>query len=339
MPWIAVGAAWALTVAALAGTVLWISFSSDSFLEEIRTLRPQVAINVTGPRPRTGVDTASKPGQRAIKKSTAALHPHPDLKLVEQSDIGMLPIIGADGRQAWRVYSRPFNVLEKRPKIAIVLTGLGISTNATENVLSDIPGEVSLAFAPFSRNLLDWIAAARGAGHEVLIDLPMEPGDYPRSDPGPYGLLTELDNEQNLRRLETVLSRVTGYIGVANQFGGKFTPSAKAMRPILGELKKRGLMYVDTMRNPTSAGPSIARTINLPHAVSERFIDDVESREEIDRKLAEIETSARLKGRTVAFARAYPVTLQRLKQWMAQLPEKGLVLAPVSAVAIRATDS
>ena len=33
------------------------------------------------------------------------------------------------------------------------------------------------------------VARAREAGHEVLLEVPMEPFDYPDNDPGPQTLL------------------------------------------------------------------------------------------------------------------------------------------------------
>jgi len=240
----------------------------------------------------------------------------------------MLPIVGADGRRPWRVYSRPFNVLEKRPKVAIVVTGLGVSFNATESVVGILPGEVTLAFAPFARKLKDWIDAARGAGHEVLINLPMEPRGYPRDDPGPFGLLTALDTEQNRRCFDWVLSRMTGYVGVTNYMGGRFTANQSAMRPVLREMERRGLMFLDSMETAASAAPKL----RLPFAMNDKVIDWVVSRTAIDAALAEIERIAKARGSAVALAHPYPVTVRRLQRWVGGLDEKGLVFALITAV-------
>ncbi|NKB58147.1 MAG: divergent polysaccharide deacetylase family protein [Alphaproteobacteria bacterium] len=328
------------------GVFVWLQFPSESIEAELRAMRPQMTMRVP-PMRRSARDAATPRGEagaersseertpsvpEAAKRRSAVLHPHPDPKLVERSDIGMLPIIGTDGRKPWRVYSRPFNVLEKRPRIAIVMTGLGVSFNATESVVGVLPGEVTLAFAPYAQKLKEWIDAARGAGHEVLINLPMEPRDYPRSDPGPFGLLTGLDVEQNRRRLDWVLSRMTGYVGVTNYLGDRFTSSQSGMRPVLRELERRGLMFLDSMESNVSVGPKTAKSLNLPLAISDRAIDVITSRADIDRKLAELETIAKTQGVAVALARPYPVTIRRLQRWIRDLDEKGLALAPITAV-------
>ena len=244
----------------------------------------------------------------------------------------MLPIVGADGRRPWRVYSRPFNVLEKRPKVAIVVTGLGVSFNATESVVGILPGEVTLAFAPFARKLKDWIDAARGAGHEVLINLLMEPRGYPRDDPGPLGLLTVLDTEKNRRRLDWVLSRMIGYVGVTNYMGGRFTANQSAMRLVLREMELCGLMFLDSMETAVSTAPKLAPILRLPFAMNDKVIDRAVSRTAIDAALAEIERIAKARGSAVALAHPYPVTVRRLQHWVGGLDERVLVLAPITAV-------
>ena len=343
MPLIMLLGAAGFTLLLFIGTFIWLQFPSEAIEAELRAKRPQATMKVPPVRRSAhGSDThsteghgedAEKPGPRPkVKRKSAVLHPHPDPKLVEQTDIGMLPIIGADGRKPWRVYSRPFNVLEKRPRVAVVMTGMGVSFNGTESVVGVLPGEVSLAFAPFARKLKDWIDAARGAGHEVLLNLPMEPRDYPHSDPGPYALMSGLDAEQNRRRLDWVLSRMTGYIGVTNYMGDRFTSSEAAMRPVLRELQRRGLMFMDSMQSGISAGPKIAHSLKLPVATVDRIIDSTANRTSIDHELAEIERIAKSRGNAVALAHPYPVTVRRLQRWFAELDEKGLVLAPVSAV-------
>ncbi|MDD9928773.1 MAG: divergent polysaccharide deacetylase family protein [Rhodospirillaceae bacterium] len=344
MPLYALYGATGFTVLLFLGTFIWLQFPSEAIEAELRAMRPNLTKKVPSLRRSARGAAAEKAAATeggddeklrvpsAPRRKSAVLHPHPDPKLVERTDIGMLPIVGADGRRPWRVYSRPFNVLEKRPKVAIVVTGLGVSFNATESVVGILPGEVTLAFAPFARKLKDWIDTARGAGHEVLINLPMEPRGYPWDDPGPFGLLTALDTEQNRRRLDWVLSRMTGYVGVTNYMGGRFTANQSAMRPVLREMERRGLMFLDSMETAASAAPKLAPKLRLPFAMNDKVIDRVVSRTAIDAALAEIERIAKARGSAVALAHPYPVTVRRLQRWVGGLDEKGLVLAPITAV-------
>jgi len=265
--------------------------------------------------------------------SGAGLHPHPDPMLIERSDFGMLPVVGEDGRRPWRVYARPFSRLDQRPRIAIVIAGLGVSRNATQSVINTLPGAISFSFAPYADNLDAWIDETRNRGHEALIDMPMEPRDYPRNDPGPNTLLASAPADQNIRRLEWALSRTTGYVGVATFMGASLAGRPKALKPILAELKSRGLMILDTKENPLGYIVEISHDIGLPVAANDMFLDREPTPDAIERRLRELEKQAREKGTAIGVARPLPVTIKTLIRWLPDLDGRGVALAPVSALA------
>ncbi|MCZ6496374.1 MAG: divergent polysaccharide deacetylase family protein [Alphaproteobacteria bacterium] len=260
------------------------------------------------------------------------LRPAPDPALVEQTRLGPLPRVSADGRKAWQAYARPFDTGDRRPRLAIIVSGLGLSGAATEAAIQRLPGAVTLAFAPYAKGLAQWIALARAAGHEVLLDLPMEPVNFPANDPGPHTLLTSLTAEQNKVRLHWLLGRVTGYVGVVNRMGARFTTSETHVRPVLKELGQRGLLFVDSRSSLHSVAARMAAEVGLPRAINNRFIDAEASRAAIDTRLEEIERIAKTVGHAVGIGSPFPVTIDRLQRWALTLEGKGLVLAPVSAL-------
>jgi len=282
------------------------------------------------PVSRTAAGTPASKGK--ARKDAAGMHPHPDPKLIERSDLGMLPVVGRDGRRPWRVYARPFSHLDNRPRIAIVVAGLGVSRNATQSVINTLPGAVSFSFAPYADNLRAWIKKSRDAGHEALIDMPMEPLDYPRNDPGPNTLLANAPTDQNIRRLEWALSRATGYVGVATFMGASLAARPKALRPILAELKMRGLMILDTRENPLGHIVEISKEIGLPVAANHLFLDAVPTAAAIEQRLRELEARALKRNEAIALARPLPVTIRTLLQWLPELERRGIALAPVSAM-------
>jgi polysaccharide deacetylase 2 family uncharacterized protein YibQ len=267
------------------------------------------------------------------RDNVGALAPAPDPGLVEQAPEGLLPKIGVDGRQPWQVYARPFNANEPRPRVAIVLTSLGLSSAATESAIQGLPGAVTLAFQPYSDNLQQWINLARAAGHEVLLNLPLEPLDYPTNDPGPQALFTAFEPGENLDRLNWALSRVTGYVGVATHMGSRFTTSRESMSPVVRVLRDRGLLFLDTRASARSVATALATEVGVPRVINDRFLDARDlSRASIDARLEEVERIAREVGVSVAIGQGYPVTIERIRAWVQTLDTKGLVLAPVSAV-------
>jgi hypothetical protein len=223
---------------------------------------------------------------------------------------------------------------DERPRIAVVLTGLGLSDSATEAAINKLPPAVTLSFSPYARGLERWIALARSRGHEVMLDLPMEPATFPNEDPGPQGLLIKLSPEENLDRLDWVLSRGSAYVGVAGALGSRFTASRSAMEPILQDVKARGLIFLDRRTTEESVIPAVAAELDLPRAINNRSIDERQaSRVAIDARLAQIERIALTDGYAVAMAQPYPVTLDRLADWATELTARGFVIAPISALA------
>ncbi|MCX7355240.1 MAG: divergent polysaccharide deacetylase family protein [Alphaproteobacteria bacterium] len=264
---------------------------------------------------------------------TTSLPPALDPGLVERGPDGPLPKPSADGKVAWRTYARPSDPTDPRPKIAIVIVNLGLSDAATEAAIQRLPGAVTLAFSPYAGNKHQWLDLSRVAGHEVLLSVPMEPINYPDSNPGPHTLLTSLLPAQNLERLRWALSRFTGYVGVTNHMGSRFSTSADSLRPVLQEVKNRGLLFLDNRSTPASVIGQVAAEINLPRAANDRFIDGQAARVAIDGKLAELEMVARRQGHAIGIGFPFPVTIERVAAWSSTIEDRGFVLTPVSAIA------
>lgn len=256
----------------------------------------------------------------------------PEVGMTEESAEGILPRISENGRQPWQVYARPFNVADKRPRIAIVITDLGLSNVATVNAVDRMPSNVTLSFDTQSPIVGSWLNRARQVGHETLISIPMEPLNYPRSDPGPRTLLTGLPDADNLDRLNWAMRRGTGYVGVTTSSGSRFTTEASKLEPMLAALKQRGLLVFDARTSLHTVMMTVAKIQKIPTAIASRKIDDDPSPDAIDTALAQLEQLARTEGQVVGIASPLPATIDRLELWIKKLPEKGIALAPISAV-------
>jgi uncharacterized protein len=198
---------------------------------------------------------------------------------------------------------------------------------------------VTLAFTPYGGDLERVVTRARSDGHEVLLQIPMEPFDYPDNDPGPRTLLTSLGPAQNLERLHWLMSRFQGYVGVANYMGARFTASEPALAPIMREAAKRGLIFVDDATSSRSLAGQIAGTAALPFAKADVVLDAVPTPAEIDRALTRLEATARERGVAVGIAAAAPVAIDHIARWAKAVESRGLVLVPISAVALKAKSS
>jgi polysaccharide deacetylase 2 family uncharacterized protein YibQ len=274
------------------------------------------------------------PGQPADKSAADQV----DQRFTEASRDGPVPRIAADGTRPAEAFAQPVKAIPDRPnapRIAIVVGGLGISAVGTSEALAKLPGPVTLGFAPYGADLNRLAARARESGHELLLQVPMEPFDYPDNDPGPQTLLTSLTPGQNADRLHWLMSRLQGYVGLANYMGGRFTASEQALAPLLRETAKRGLIYVEDGNSPRSLASQIAGTNNLPYAKADLTLDAVPTAAEIDRALGRLEKTARERGVAVGIANALPTSIDRIAAWAKTAESRGLLLVPISAVVTR----
>jgi polysaccharide deacetylase 2 family uncharacterized protein YibQ len=275
------------------------------------------------------------PVNRPTAKLADMLAPAPDPELVADSPDGQLPIIGKDGREPWRVYARPFAAEDTRPRLALLVSGLGLDLELTKAAISMLPGAVTFGFAPYAHDLPQLVAAARQAGHEVVLDLPLEPLDYPRQDPGPLTLLTSVSEQENSARLDRVMASASGYVGLVGKMGARFSESKPSLTPLLQELRSRGLLFVDNRPTDDSLAAPLARQLGVPVALADRRLDTETPPVAIDAALGELENTARQAGAALGLLALTPASLDRLAAEIPSLAAKGIALAPVSAIVNR----
>ena len=254
-------------------------------------------------------------------------------KLLESSRYGMIPVV-ADGIKPFRAYAAGSDAdrasLSKTPVIAIVVSGLGVGAAKTADAIIKLPSAVTLAFTPYGSDPGKLVERARAQKHEVLLQVPMEPFDYPDNDPGPQTLLTTLSAEQNADRFAWHMSRFQGYVGIANFMGSRFVTTDAAMQPIIKEAARRGLAYLDDGSAARSVAGVIAEGQAMPFAKADVSIDTVPTSAEIDRALARLETLAKERGSAVGIASALPISIDRIGTWAKQLEGRGLKLVPLT---------
>jgi len=291
---------------------------SDPSLQQI-SLQPNNASPVTKNTP-------------TIPISPEALVAVPIAGFFEPGPGGILPIISANGDKPSAVYSRSFEIKNGKPVIAIIVGGLGMMKRTTMAAIEELPPEVTLSFVPYTPNLQTWIDLARAQGHEVMIEIPMEPFGYPETDPGPYTLLSSASSAENTRRLEWLLSRTSGYFGVTNYMGSKLTASENALAPIFRNFNRRGLDFLYDGETRRSSLKNVAVKEGLSWSTADRIIDIKQTTTAIDDQLLRLEAMAIQNGSAIGKGFSWPVTIKQLRDWTESLEAKGYQLAPVSAV-------
>ncbi len=255
----------------------------------------------------------------------------PDPRLIEPARYGGIPRIGADGARPAEINARPAVPLPGLPRIALLVGGMGLSPRATEAAIASLPGEVTLGFAPYGADLARQTALAREAGHELVLEIPMEPFDFPQDNPGPHTLVTAAGTVTNSDNLSWLMSRFAGYAGVANFLGGKFTADAKALTPVLHEIATRGLFYVDDGTSARSLAVALAPGQDLTAARADIVLNSTAGPGAIEAALARLEAIAREKGLAIGVASALPSSLETIGRFARSLEARGIALVPLSA--------
>lgn len=256
----------------------------------------------------------------------------PDKALIEETELGPLPIRAADGRRPFDVYRRPWSGT-RGARVAIVIGGLAVSQTGTQAAIEQLPPEVTLAFASGGNSIDRWMQTARREGHEILMQVPMEPFDYPNVDPGRNTLTVDAGAAENSQRLHFALSRTTNYVGVMNYMGGRFVADHEAIAPVMNELAERGLMYLDDGSSARNVADELALSARGSYAVADLLIDGIRERGEILKKLDEAERTARAQGYAIAIGSAFDTTVSAVTEWVNEAKKRGIEIVPVSALA------
>ena len=277
----------------------------------------------------TGSIRVLEPG--SLRQSERLAH-LPDEALVETSAFGLLPRRAEDGRRPLDVYAGASSS-SRGTRIALVVGGLGISQTGTQAALRALPEGVTLAFAASGNSLDRWMQEARRGGHELMLQAPMEPFGYPNISPGPGTLTVEEAAAGNLENLHRAMARMTNYVGVMNFMGARLSSETAALEPMLAEIERRGLLYLDDGSTPRSAAREVAMANRVPFAQGERVLDGIRDTAAIRAELDILERSARAQGSAIGIASAFDVSVATITDWIREAEGRGVEIVPVSALA------
>ena len=275
-----------------------------------------------------GASVASGQGFSApVRAPSKPLLMAPSAGLFQPGPNGPLPSIAADVRVPALAYARPFRSNGK-PMVALVVGGLGLNSATTRAAIERLPAEVTQSFVPYAEGLQTWIDMARAHGHEVMIELPMEPTGYPDNDPGPHTLLSSGGADDVAVKLDWLLARATGYFGVTNYLGDRVATSDEGVSALMTNLRQRGLAFLDdgSMRRRPGA---------FARASADRVVDEEQTPAAILRQFNALEAAAKTNGAALGTGFSYPVTVEAAARWTAGLEARGLQLAPASAMTRR----
>jgi len=256
----------------------------------------------------------------------------PDPAVIADTDEGRLPVRGPDGERAFDIYARPWSGA-RGARVVIIVGGLGLSQTGTQHAIAALPEEITLAFASNGNSLQRWMQEARRSGHEILLQIPFEPFDYPTNDPGAGTLTIEAGASSNLADLHTAMARITNYTGITNFMGGRFLADPDALEPVMRDLAGRGIMFVDDGTSAQSLTDQFAKTLGIPFAAADMVLDGTQERGYILSKLDDLERTARRNGSAIGVASAFEVSVEAIATWANEAKARGIEIVSASAAA------
>jgi len=192
-----------------------------------------------------------------------------------------------------------------------------------------------LGFSSYGRQLKEWLGFTRSQRREVVLSLPLQSSAQPNpreskllEDAGPFALSADLTGKQNIGRLDWLLERGEGAVGLMPNANEAFWLASEAANTLLTSLRERGYLLAtptaSVVQSSLVAGvPTATLTIALDHPVDEATLNS---------QLQRVESTAKAEGAAAISLPAYPALLAPLNAWIAKLGERGFALVPLSAI-------
>lgn len=240
------------------------------------------------------------------------------------------PVPPPAGTPAWKRNAQPFTPPAGLTPLAIVIDDMGLDRPRSAKVVK-LPGPLNLSWLPYAKDLAQQTKAARDAGHELLLHMPMEPLGH--ADPGPEALRVSLEAAEVTKRFDSALNAFPGMVGVNNHMGSRFTERRESMAPVIAALHQKGLLWLDSRTTPRSVGSALAAEQGVAHVERDVFLDNTQTVEAVRAELAKLETAAKAHGHAIAIGHPHDATIEALHGWLPGLAARGFVLAPITAFA------
>jgi uncharacterized protein len=332
--------------------LIWVSATHETTSAMDNGLRVVAVLETNKVEGKQATDTVvaeeKKPSETPIEKpeETPTITPEPEIKAepTPPAPASDTPIevkvtlddnskikTGEEESKAWKQFAKDYKRKGQLPMIAVVVTGLGQNKSATDMAVK-LPENFSLSFTPYAKDFAIWTNAARIAGHEVLMDLPLEPVNYPASDPGPYGLLVGSGNQVNSSRLEWLMARGQGYVGFLTPQNDAFSSNSEAFKNLLADIGKQGLLIQMGHEPSKNETVELLNASKVPFGIADILIDEELSVISIQSRLISLQKLAAKRGFAVGVAQAFPLSVQQLAEWSAKLEKEGYELVPLTAI-------
>jgi polysaccharide deacetylase 2 family uncharacterized protein YibQ len=273
-------------------------------------------------QPKTTIAAIAEKSNMRKVKNPLQLEQNPELSRKEGNYL--LPKISKDGKTTpWQYYAKPSVPNKDKKTFSIIITNVGLNDESTKQVML-LDENITLAFSPYANNLKMQIDLARKNGFETWLNLPLQHENYPIHDYGNLTLLNEVKASDNIEQLHKIINNTNGIVGLVALPDEKYSGSNQMME-IFEEIKKRGLLLALYSKIFTPAEHEQYVLANIQDHINGGNVPS-----DLNQLFQEIEAKAKAGDHLVISMAAMPSVLQALNIWLAGLPEKNIILTPLS---------
>ena len=224
-------------------------------------------------------------------------------------------------------------VRRRTGRIAIVLDDFGSMSRHLVGRFCSLPQTLTLAILPNEGDIDDILELARHRGHEVIVHLPMEPQEYPERNPGDNAILVSQDERQIRGLVRAAVRKVPGAVGFNNHMGSRATADPRVMAEVLREVKRQGMLFLDSRTTAASVACDMARGMGVRTARRDVFLDPVDQSASPEDQLWQLAEVAARKGEAIGVGHDREETLIALEGILPRLESRGFRFVPLSALA------
>lgn len=262
-------------------------------------------------------------------------------------EMGVRMTIGAPGRPLHELLvtrpsrHRPAEGETREIRVAILLTGAGEDPEATRTILArHEPFAVAVLAIADDRARL--AREARAGGHEIVLQVPMEPENYPRVNPGPGTLLVSMAPGRIARALHDDLHEAGDVVAVTNFMGSFATQDEPFMTAFYDELRRARLPFLELAHVPHAVCRSLAAKRGVAYDAPDAEFD-LEAREPgadaLEHAWAALLERAARRGQAVVALRATRTSAAWLERALDPARARGVTIVPLSSLLHRPSAS
>ncbi len=220
------------------------------------------------------------------------------------------------------------------PRLALVLYGFGEDAEETRRCF-ELPVPFAVAVVPGARTSQPELKAARACGREVVLQIPLEPVNYPQLDPGPGTLLVTMKPDRVTGTVRRWLDQSHPVVAVANHMGTLATQDMTLMGAVYRELKRQHLPFMHVEPAAGAVCRPLAAEMGVLYEQPDAVLDGearAHDTRRLDARWNEALERARARGHAVVWVRATPLAREWLRRATSAKRLGGVDLAPLSGV-------